>query len=42
MPGLDVSLIDGDLAYREHNGGHTDLPDWPVFISFADRYFTNR
>jgi hypothetical protein len=42
MPAPDVALTDGDLAYREHNGGHTDLPDWPVFISFAERYFNKR
>ncbi len=39
MPAPDVSLTDGDLAFREHTGGHTDLPDWPVFIEFAERYF---
>jgi hypothetical protein len=39
MPPPDTALIDGDLAFREHIGGHTDLPDWPVFISFAERYF---
>lgn len=39
MPAPDTSLTDGDLAFREHTGGHTDLPDWPVFISFCERYF---
>jgi hypothetical protein len=39
MPAPDVSLISGDLAFRNHEGGHTDLPDWPVFLQFASRYF---
>jgi len=39
LPAPDVSLIDGDLAFREHDGGHTDAPDWPVFLTFAKKYF---
>ncbi len=39
MPKPDVSLISGELAFREHEGGHSDLPDWPVFLLFAQRYF---
>jgi hypothetical protein len=29
--------MEGDIAFRLHEGGHTDLPDWPVFIEFAAR-----
>jgi hypothetical protein len=32
-------LIEGELAFRNHEGGHTDAPDWPVFLQFARRYF---
>ena len=39
MPAPDVSLITGELAYRLHTGGHTDVIDWPVFLQFAHRYF---
>ncbi|MGI4834301.1 MAG: hypothetical protein ACRYFK_12665 [Janthinobacterium lividum] len=39
MPAPDVAAADGDLAFRLHEGGHTDLPDWPVFLAFAGRYF---
>ena len=39
MPKPDVSLTDGELAFRIHEGGHTDLLDWPIFIEFAKRYF---
>jgi hypothetical protein len=31
--------MDGDVAFRQHNGGHTDAPNWPVFLEFATRYF---
>ena len=37
MPAPDAGLMDGELAFRLHEGGHTDLPDWPVFIAFAAR-----
>ncbi|MCX6237872.1 MAG: acetylxylan esterase [Bacteroidia bacterium] len=39
MPAPDVSLISGELAFRNHEGGHTDLIDWPVFLEFAKKYF---
>jgi hypothetical protein len=31
-------VISGELAFRNHLGGHTDAPDWPVFLEFASRY----
>jgi hypothetical protein len=31
-------LIDGDLGFRQHTGGHTDEPNWPTFLTFASRY----
>ena len=33
-------LMDGDLAFRLHAGGHTDLLDWPIFLEFAKRHFS--
>lgn len=33
------TLIDGDIAFRQHEGGHTTGPNWPYFIKFAERYF---
>jgi hypothetical protein len=38
FPPIETALIDGDVAYREHSGGHTDVPNWPTFITFASRY----
>ncbi|MGV3618880.1 MAG: alpha/beta hydrolase family protein [Fimbriimonas sp.] len=39
MPPEGTPLIDGDLAYSQHGGGHTNGPNWPTFIEFASRYF---
>ena len=39
MPKLGTPLIDGDLAFCQHDGGHSDMFNWPTFIVFADRYF---
>jgi hypothetical protein len=37
MPPLNTGLLDGGLAWRQHDGGHTDAPNWPVFLQWADR-----
>jgi hypothetical protein len=37
MPGVNVGLLDGQLAWRQHDGGHTDGPNWKHFIPWADR-----
>jgi hypothetical protein len=38
FPPVETPLIDGDIAYRQHSGGHTPVPNWPTFIKFAGRY----
>jgi lysophospholipase L1-like esterase len=38
FPAVDTALIDGDLAWRQHSGGHTVVPNWPAFLTFAGRY----
>ncbi|MGA2256983.1 MAG: hypothetical protein ABSG53_20210 [Thermoguttaceae bacterium] len=38
FPEVEKGLIDGDLAFRQHRGGHTTGPNWPTFLAFADRY----
>jgi len=38
MPPIETALIDGDVAFRQHSGGHTAGPNWPTFIEFAARY----
>jgi hypothetical protein len=39
FPPIDTPLIDGDIGFRQHTGGHTPGPTWPTFITFAERYF---
>ena len=38
-PPLGTALTAGDLAFRQHAGGHTVVPNWPTFIEFAKKYF---
>jgi len=38
FPPIETPLIEGDLAFRQHSGGHTPAPNWPTFITFASRY----
>jgi hypothetical protein len=38
FPPIETALIDGELAYRQHTGGHTPAPNWPTFLTFAGRY----
>jgi hypothetical protein len=38
FPAVEVGLTDGDLAWRQHAGGHTTGPNWPTFLKWADRY----
>lgn len=41
MPPMGTALINGDIAFRQHFGGHTTLDNWPTFIKFAEKYFNN-
>src|SRR5450631_1899391 len=38
FPPMETSLIDGEIAFRQHAGGHTPGPNWPTFLTFASRY----
>ena len=38
FPPMETALIDGDIAFRQHSGGHTTGPNWPTFLTFASRY----
>ncbi len=38
FPPVETPLCDGELAFRQHSGGHTTGPNWPTFLSWADRY----
>jgi hypothetical protein len=41
MPPVNTGLLDGQLAWRQHDGGHTDAPNVKYFIAWADK-FMNR
>jgi hypothetical protein len=38
FPAVETALTDGELAFRQHSGGHTTGPNWPTFLAFAGRY----
>ena len=38
FPPVGTPVVGGDLAFRQHPGGHEDAPNWPTFLQFADRY----
>lgn len=38
FPPMETALIEGDIAFRQHSGGHTAGPNWPSFLTFASRY----
>jgi hypothetical protein len=38
FPPMETPLISGDIAFRQHSGGHTTGPNWPTFLIFASRY----
>lgn len=40
MPPVNT-LIGGELAWRQHNGGHTNLPNFPAFFEWAGRYISS-
>ena len=39
MPPMNTGLLEGDLAWRQHDGGHTDAPNMKYFIEWADKLF---
>jgi hypothetical protein len=38
MPPVNSGLLDGQLAWRQHDGGHTDAPNMKYFIQWADKW----
>jgi hypothetical protein len=39
-PPQETAVMEGEIAFRQHAGGHTLGPNWPLFIKFAERYFS--
>ena len=42
FPPIETTLATGDLAFRQHNQGHTPQPNWPAFLDFAARFLHTR
>jgi hypothetical protein len=38
MPPVNEGLLAGQLAWRQHDGGHTDAPNMKYFIEWADKF----
>jgi hypothetical protein len=38
-PPMETALVSGEIAFRQDRGGHTAGPNWPTFLTFAERYF---
>ena len=37
MPAVNVGLLDGILAWRQHDGGHTSGPNLPFFVEWTNK-----
>ena len=42
MPPQETGLLSGDIAFRQHAGGHTTGPNWPTFLEWASRYLKKK
>jgi hypothetical protein len=38
FPPIETSLVAGEIAFRQHRGGHSTGPNWPTFLKFAEKY----
>jgi hypothetical protein len=42
MPAVNEGLLAGQLAWRQHDGGHTDAPNMKYFIQWADKFIGHK
>ena len=38
MPPVNTDMLNGELAWRQHDGGHTDAPNMKYFIKWANKF----
>ncbi len=38
MPPMLTDVLNGQLAWRQHDGGHTDVPNFKFFIPWANKF----
>lgn len=41
MPPVNVGLLDGHLAWRQHDGGHEDRSNMKYFLAWANRFLSH-
>ena len=41
-PGMGRALTDGEIAFRQHAGGHSTGPNWSTWIAWAHKYWINK
>lgn len=41
FPVLGMPLVDGEIAWRQHAGGHSTGPNWSTWIAWASRYWND-
>ena len=39
MPPVNTGLLEGQLAWRQDDGGHTDAPNMKYFLGWADKFW---
>ena len=39
FPPIGTGILTGQIAWRQHEKGHTPGPNWPFFLDFAAKYF---
>lgn len=39
FPAIEIGILDGQIAWRQHEKGHTPGPNWPFFLDFAAKHF---
>lgn len=42
MPPVNTGLLDGELAWRQHDGGPTGAPNVKYFIAWADKFIGHK
>jgi len=40
MPPMLTDMLNGELAWRQHDGGHTDAPNFKYFIPWASKFLS--
>jgi hypothetical protein len=41
MPPVNTGLLDGELAWRQHDGGHEDRSNMKYFIAWSDKFINH-